>query len=148
MVRAKVHSLGGLVFIGALILIGILLLNALYAWAFHPVVSYGLATLFIFIILFSVDGLSERLACEAQQLVFDSWFRRERRLSLKGVRRIQFVHEGLNMEQGIESVRVQYRNGEETCVALGPFWHRHQVLAFLKMVIRSTDSDIALEEWR
>lgn len=145
-VRAKIHSLGGLFFLGTLVLFAVLVLNAFFAFAFHPIAAWLLVLLLGSALVYVIDGVSERLAQKDGNLFFDSLFHRKRTVSLRDVKRIQFVHEGLNMEKGIESIRVQYRDGKEQRLALGPFWHRHQVMAFLRAAIEGRGA--RLEEWQ
>lgn len=144
--RAHVLSLGGWFFIGAIVLLGLLAATAGVSVSSFSGFFWLIILLFFVAIAYVADGLSERLEVRGDDMSFDTWLRPRRTLSLRNVKRIQFVHEGLNAEQGIETIRVHDADGTEKRFALGPFWRRHEVEAFLRDARRVSGARFLLED--
>ncbi len=129
--HARYFSLGGGVLTGLA-----LAFAALTFFAFSipsRAESFGLLFLAILaaLILYAVDAWSESLLLTDETLIFDSWLKRERRFALSVMESVLLVHEGLNVEIGIETLTIRRAQGDERRLALGPLWRRRDLEAFL-----------------
>ena len=58
------------------------------------------------------------------------------------------VHQGFNLERGMESIVFQRRGRKPEPVALGPCWQRNKLEAFLRSVEAALQDPHLLEEVR
>jgi hypothetical protein len=94
------------------------------------------------------DGVSERLGLYGDTLVHTSLFGGQRSIPLSAIQSLLLVHEGLNQQIGIESIRARYTDGRVERLALGSCWRRRDLEAFLSSVEKALGKAKLLEEVR
>jgi hypothetical protein len=147
-IRAKMVSLGGGILLSLVLFLGVVTLAAVVEPQAPPLLRALLVFLFFALLLYLLDSWSEHLWLEGSTVFFDSWLKRRRRVDLSGVQEILLVHEGLNLERGIETLRFRRGEGDDVVFALGPLWHRHHLEAFLAALEQSTGRRKMVEEVR
>ena len=125
----KVHAT--LISAGGIILVGILLVMCVLAWF-----GGGLFLLLLLLVLaYGVDAASESLEWQKGYVIFDTLLRPKKRVRCPDGTDLLIVHEGLNQERGIVSVRFRTTDGTETRIQLGPFWRKRDLEAFLAKLV-------------
>ncbi len=146
--HARFTSLGGGVLLALCVLLSAIWLMALVT----PEASTAqrlVAVLFgMFGWFYLLNSLSERLSMEGDVLVLRSFIVRTRRIQLKELEGVLLIHEGLNLEQGIETLEIRRRHAPPERISLGPCWHRHELEVFLHSLETRLDSPKLLEEVR
>lgn len=147
-IRARILSLGG----GMLSSLLSVLLVILWIATHLPERSVwleGILAVFTGVmLLYAFDGASESLVLENKTIVFDGWLTRRRVLSLHGVANVLLVHEGLNLEWGIETLTFQHADGNQERLPLGPLWRRRDLEAFLVELEKQRHDHKMVEEIR
>ncbi len=134
-VHARLVSLGGGILLGVLLAFAALLFEVYTSPTSMRVQQLLVSAIGVGLIVYLVDSASETLKWHAPTIIFNSWLKRRRRISLLGRESIQLVHEGLNLEHGIESLVVCGHEGEQAQrFSLGPLWRRRDLEAFLQEV--------------
>ena len=136
-IHATPLTLGGVVFAG-FIIFGVAL-----AWVAYqnpgqaPGAKVMVAIIVTALLAYVADGLSERLSLSGSELTFRAILRRPKTVDLCRYRELFIVHEGLNQERGIVSVVLKGGPDGERRLALGPFWHVHELEAFFTDATRT-----------
>ena len=147
-IRANPLSLGGIV------LFGILLVVAVLTWFAavgpdHTGIQLGVFTFFLLMVVgYCLDATSESLELKNGFVTFDTWIRPKKRVNACAMEDVLIVHEGLNQERGIISIRFRAPGGAETRIQLGPLWRRRDLEAFFAEVERATGECKLVEEVR
>ncbi len=136
-IHAKADSLGGIILLGLILALGALSLGGWFE-----------RILFAMLVVYTVDAWSEKLILKDEQLVFDSFFRRRRLIDVCNMRDVLVVHEGLNPEHGIISVRFRPYKGTEEVLPLGPLWRRSELEGFFHKLEKALGSCKLVEEVR
>lgn len=136
-IHAKLRSLGGIVLVGLLLALGAL---AFTGW-FERL-------LFLLLLVYMVDAWSERLVLEKDVLIFDSFLRRMRVIDVCRMSDVLIVHEGLNQERGIVSIRFRESGKPEVRLPLGPMWKREELETFFRGLEQAVGSCKLVEEVR
>lgn len=136
-VHARFYSLGGIILCGLLLALGALAYGGWFERA-----------LFVLLLAYIADAWSEKLILKDDTLIFDSFFRRRRTIDVCNMRDVLIVHEGLNPEHGIVSVRFRPRGGNEERLPLGPLWKRDELEAFFGGLENAVGSCKLVEEVR
>lgn len=132
--RAELVSLGGAVLLAMCLLITAVFIMAM----FSPVVT-GIQR-FIAIVLFGsswayfLDSVTEKLALIGDTVVFTAAMSRTRRVPLVELEGMVLIHQGLNLEHGIETLEFRQYKKRVDRVSLGPCWQRHKLEGFLHSV--------------
>ena len=83
--------------------------------------------------IYVAESLSERLRLLGNHMEFHTLMT-SRRVPLEELESMSLTYQGLNMEQGIESIEIHRRGKPAERIALGPCWQRHKLEAFLRSV--------------
>ena len=134
-VRAELVSLGG----GVVFAICMLFTMALVAMASGPLASTAQVIAMFLVMLaawaYLCDSCMERLQVNHDVVELHAGIgRRTRRVSLMGVKRISLVHEGFNLEQGMESLQFERAGGEVIRLPIGPCWRQRTLQVFIRSV--------------
>lgn len=131
-VRAGVFSLGGGVLLALCLLFSALTVTvrSLPDVSFGSVFGSGLLCVIAWIYL--LKGCREELLYRTGRLVHVSWTGRMRELSLTGVVTVALIHQGLNLEPGMETLEIRYEHGSVERLALGPCWQRNKLESFFR----------------
>lgn len=146
--RAEVVSLGGAVLLALCLLLSAVFIMAL----FSPIVS-GLQR-FIAVVFFLagwvylLDSVTESLSLVGQTLEFTAKLRRTRRIPLAELEGMTLIHQGLNLEQGVETIELHQFGKHVDRISLGPCWQRHVLEAFLHSVDRALQHAVVVESKR
>lgn len=136
-VRANVVSLGG----GVILSVAILLTTAAGAtYFFSDVTNLQRVILFLFAIgswIYFIDCISERLTYINNVLEFSSLCSRTARVSLESVQSVFLIHQGFNLERGMESLEICCEGKESKRIDLGPCWQRNILESFLLTIERT-----------
>lgn len=130
MIRATPISLGGSVLLGLLVFVGLLLWIAFQPHEPSTALRIMLSIVWIGLLAYLVDAWSEKIVYEDGVITFDSFFKQRVKIILNDTNDILVVHEGLNQERGIISVRFRERDGSLIDWPLGPLWNRHDLELF------------------
>lgn len=133
-IHAQLISLGGAILLGILAVLVALTLAA-YASPDGSEVQRAVMVFFLLAaMLYVIDSMTETLDLRDQSVWFDSILKRRRRVELTNVEEILLVHEGLNLEHGVETLAFRRADGDVEQFNLGPLWQRHHIEAFLRDV--------------
>jgi hypothetical protein len=130
-INARFISLGGGVL--AALAVFLLALAAGSYWSPHvsAVERLVLSALFLLLVIYFAVSLVEKLSFDGRNLDFQTW-RGSRAVDVSKINEILLVHEGLNLEHGIESLIFRDRAGDViTRFDLGPLWRRTDLEPFL-----------------
>jgi hypothetical protein len=147
-IRANPLSLGGVVLFGILLVIGVL------AWFAasgpdHTRIQVGVFVFFFLSVLaYCVDAMTESLELTNGFVTFDTWMRPKVRVNACSMSDVLVVHEGLNLERGIVTVRFRAPEGRITKISLGPLWRRSDLERFFQQVETETGECKLVEEVR
>lgn len=147
-VHAELVSLGGgIVLTICLLLTGILLI----AFTLPSVTSIQRLISGIFFIagwLYLWKSATEELFFEHKKLFFTSTLGRTHEIELDEIESVLLVHEGLNLEQGIETLEIRFRDRPPEQFSLGPCWQRNKLEKFLHALEEILHMPKVLEEVR
>jgi hypothetical protein len=147
-VHANPLSLGGVVLFGILLVVSVLTWFAAHG-PDHTGIQFGVFAFFLLFILgYLLDAASESLELKNGFVIFDTLIRPKKRVNACAMQDVLIVHEGLNQERGIVSVRFRGPNGEESRIALGPLWRRTDLENFFREVEKETGECKLVEEVR
>ncbi len=147
-VRAEIVSLGG----GIVLFLAIILTSAAVAVRVFPEVTMFqriiLGVLAIGAWLYLFDSASERLRLVDHSVEYTSLLGRGRSASLRELEAMLLVHQGFNLERGMETIEFRRRGAAPERFALGPCWQRNKLEAFLHSVEEALRDPHLLEEVR
>lgn len=136
-IRATPVSFGGVILVGLLFVLAAL---AYSGWIER--------VLFVLLLAYFVDAWSEKLLLRGDMVEFDSLLRRRKRLVACRMSHVQIVHEGLNQERGIVSVRFRYPDQTTDFLSLGPLWKRSDLENFFGALEKAVDTCRIVEHVR
>ncbi|MCC7522632.1 hypothetical protein IT407_02445 [Candidatus Uhrbacteria bacterium] len=136
-IRATPFSFGGI------ILAGLLLVLAALAYS-----GWIERVLFILLFAYFIDAWSEKLILKNDTVEFDSLFRRRKKIIACRMSDVLIVHEGLNQERGIVSVRFRHPDKTTDFLSLGPLWKRSDLEEFFGALEKAVDDCKLVEHVR
>ncbi|MCE9585847.1 hypothetical protein K8R04_00840 [Candidatus Uhrbacteria bacterium] len=148
LIRATPISLGGSVLAGLLLLVGALVWIAFQPHEPSVALRVTLLTVWVGLLAYAADAWSERIEYEGGRISFNSFFKKRVEIVLRLTDDILVVHEGLNQERGIISVRFRERGGRLIEWPLGPLWHRHHLEAFFSALEKEAGKKKMFEQVR
>lgn len=83
-------------------------------------------------LVYFLEGLTEELRSDGKTVKFRAWFKPTPPVDLAKVKTIVLVHEGLNVEHGMETMFFEFFDGSRVRFSLGPLWHQHHLLMFVR----------------
>ena len=130
-IKARLISLGGGILAALGVFLSVMFLVSFWLprvpWAARLVI-FGLL---ILLIVYTAAGWLERLSFDGKKIIFRNW-RGERAVNPAEAAEILFVHQGLNLEHGIESLLFRDAHGDILeRFDLGPLWRRRDLEPFL-----------------
>ncbi len=146
-VHAEIFSIGGALILMACIILTVVAVMAVGAsditgaQAVIAVVLTGAAWVYY------LNSVTERLALVEHAIVYTSLVGR-RRVPLADLEAMLLVHQGFNLERGIETIEFRRRGAQSDQIALGPCWQRRHLEAFLHSVEEALNEPKLLEEVR
>ncbi len=133
-VRAELVSLGGAIILAVAIVLTIIMIMVLML----PMVNAFQLTIVILLTLASwiylLDSCTERLRLIDHSVEFSAVFSRKRHIPINELQAMFLVHEGFNLDRGIESIEFRRVGEQPDKFSLGPCWQRHKLEAFLHSV--------------
>lgn len=146
--RAEVFSIGG-----AFILMVCVVLTVISAMAVSSSDLTGAQSVIAVVLtgaawLYYVSSVTERLSLTDHAVEYSSILARDRRIPITDLESMLLVHQGFNLERGIETIEFRRRGAKPDRIALGPCWHRHTLEAFLHSVEEALNEPKLLEEVR
>lgn len=133
-VRAGIVSLNGGVVLAIAILVSTLTVASIISGqaAWSQAALFGVLAVASWIYL--IDSVSETLELHEDAIRKTSRFSRHLTLPLSDIKTLLLRHEGLNQQIGIESLTVEYQDGNTERIALGPCWRRRDLERFLETI--------------
>src|SRR6185369_1703740 len=98
--------------------------------------------------MYLLDSCTERLCLVDHSIEFKAFFSRKRRIPLNELQAMLLVHEGFNLERGMESIEFRRAGRKPDRVPLGPCWQRHKLESFLHSVEEALCDPSLLKEVR
>lgn len=147
-VRAEIVSLGGGVILAICIVLTITAFMVLTIPTVTPLQRIIATTLTLAAWAYLLDSCTERLRLVDHSVEYTSLFGRRRHIPLGELRAMLLVHEGFNLERGMESIEFRRDGKKPDRVALGPCWQRNKLEAFLHSVEEALRDPHLLEEVR
>ncbi len=147
-VHAEVFSVGGALILMACVILTVVSLMALSSPTLggpQAVVAFALT---VGAWLYYASSVTERLRLVDHAVEFTSFLTRRRFIPLTDLDAMLLIHQGFNLERGIETIEFQRRGEKPDRIALGPCWHRHHLEAFLHSVEEALNMPKLLEEVR
>ena len=147
-VQAELVSLGGGVMLAICLVVTAFLIVALYSpditgvQRFIAIILAGAAWTYLF------RSSTEELILVGEEITYRAKLARTRTVSLRELETMLLVHEGLNLERGIETIEFRLFTKKIERVSLGPCWQRHKLEAFLGSVEDALHSPKLLETVR
>lgn len=148
-VRADIFSIGGAILSALCVLLTVFAI-VVFSSADQTSVQRAIAVIFsVGAWLYLASTATERLALDDHSVVYSSFFGRTVRIPLTDLQEMLLVHQGFNLERGIETIEFR-RSGREDHdrISLGPCWQRHKLEAFLHSVEEALNDTELLEEVR
>lgn len=147
-VHAQLISLGGAVILAICIVMTLVLLMVLML----PTVT-GFQLVILAILtgsawVYFLDSCTEKLRLIDHSVEFTALFSRTRHIPLIELQSMILVHEGFNLERGMESIEFRRAGRKPDRVALGPCWQRNKLEAFLHSVEEALSDPHLLKEVR
>jgi hypothetical protein len=147
-VRAELVSLGGGVMLAICLLIAATLIMALYS----PTIT-GIQRFIAIVLAFAswaylLRSATEELLLIGEEISYRAVLARPRHVPLKDLEAMLLIHQGLNLEHGIETIEFHFFNKHIERVSLGPCWQRNKLEAFLSSVEEALHSPKLLESVR
>lgn len=131
---SQLVSLGGAVLLVICMVVTSLFCVALLSPNVTGVQRFIAAALFAASWLYLLNSVTEHLSLMGREIVFRAALSRTRRFPVEDLQAMVFVHQGLNLEQGIETIEFRRYNQLPERIALGPCWQRNQLEGFLRSV--------------
>ncbi len=133
-VHAEVFSIGG-----ALILMLCIVLTVVSIMAVSTSELTGLQAVIAIILtiaawIYYVSSVTERLQLVDHAIEYTSFLAKRRFIHLTDLEAMLLVHQGFNLERGIETIEFRRRGSKPDRIALGPCWQHHRLEAFLHSV--------------
>jgi len=147
-VRAEIVSLGGAIMFGICILLAMSLFMVLML---PGITALQIAIVFILTLIswiYLFDSCTERLRLVGRTLHYSAAFSRKRIIPLNELDAMILMHEGFNLERGMESIEFRRRGKKPDRIALGPCWQRNKLEAFLHSVEQALQDPHLLGEVR
>jgi len=130
--RAELMSLGGVILLSMIFSFLVLLIIS-YNSPYHSLwLRWILTMVLVATLVYFLEGLTEELRFDGETVRFRAWFKPAPAVDLMKVEKIFLVHEGLNVEHGIETMLFQLSDGSRIRFGLGPLWHQHHLLTFVR----------------
>lgn len=95
-----------------------------------------------------INSATERLCLVDHTIVYSSFLGRKKIVPLIDLEAMLLIHQGFNLERGIETIEFRRRGDKTETIALGPCWQRHTLEAFLHSVEEALNDPELLEEVR
>ncbi len=148
-VRAQLFSVGGAVVFALCLLLTVLTVIAFLSSGQTMVQQLIAVMLCGASWLYLLSSMTERLRLEDHSVIYSSSLGRTYRVALEDLEEMLLVHQGFNLERGIETIEFR-KSGEESGerISLGPCWHRHDLESFLHSVEEALNNPELLEEVR
>lgn len=132
--KAELVSLGGAVLLAICMLLSAVFIMVLFSPMVTGVQEFIATILFLAVWAYFLDSITERLSLVGREIVFKAMLSRTRRLPVEELEGITLVHQGLNLEQGIETIEFRQYDKKADRVSLGPCWQRNKLEGFLHSV--------------
>lgn len=147
-VQAEIVSIGGSIMLAICMLVTTLLIMALYS----PDVTGLQRSIAIILTIAAWTYLfrssTEELVLVGEEITYRAKLARTRTVSLSDLESMVLIHQGLNLERGMETVEFHLFSKRVEHVSLGPCWQRHKLEAFLGSVEEALHSPKLLETVR
>ena len=132
-IQPEILSIGGAILCGVIFFCFILLIAA-YQLSTSLGARFFLWVVFLAALLYLAESLRETLTLTDQEIIFSRWHRPAISLTLTEIQEMHLLHEGLNLEHGIESLILKMRDGSEKKWPLGPLWRKRRLERFLQVL--------------
>lgn len=147
-VRARVTSIGG-----GIVFAICLAVTALFIITLSTPSVTSSQRIIVFMLTVATWGYllsssTERLCLRDRSIVYTSILGRKKIVPLVDLDEMLLVHQGFNLERGIETIEFRRHEKDPERLALGPCWHRHELEAFLHSVEEAMNDPQLLEEVR
>jgi hypothetical protein len=147
-VQAELVSLGGGVMLTICLVVSALLVMALYS----PDVT-GMQRIIAIILalaawMYLFRSSTEELVLVGQEITYRAKLSRTRTVSLRDLETMLLIHQGFNLERGIETIEFRLFSKKIERLSLGPCWQRHTLEEFLGSVEDALRSPKLLEPVR
>jgi len=133
-IRAELVSLGGAVMLAICLLVTALLIMTLYSPAATGMQRIIAIVLALTSWVYLARSASEELSLTGETITYRAFAARTRDISMADVETMLLIHQGLNLERGIETIEFRLRGKRAEHIGLGPCWQRHKLEAFLGSV--------------
>lgn len=147
-VRAEIVSLGGAIILAVAIVLTIVMAMVLLLPTVNAVQLAIVLLLTLASWIYLLDSCTERLRLVDHSVEFNAVFSRRRLIPIKELQAMVLVHEGFNLDRGIESIEFRRVGQKPDRLSLGPCWQRHKLEAFLHSVEEALSDPHLLEEVR
>ena len=147
-VRAGIFSVGGALVLAICLAVTVL---AVLALSLPTVTSTQRLIAVVFALAawaYFISSSTERLQLVDKRIRYSSMFGRDVSIPIEDLESMLLVHQGFNLERGIETIEFRRRGQEPQQIALGPCWQRHELEAFLHSVEEMLNESDLLEEVR
>lgn len=147
-VSAQIFSVGGAVIFSVCVILSVILF-----------ISFDIATvsatqriISVLLVLASwaylISSATEHLSIDGNVIEFSAFLTGRRRIQIKDLESMLLIHQGLNLEKGIETIEFRRKGKKPERLALGPCWRRHKLEEFLHSVEEALNAPRLLEEVR
>jgi hypothetical protein len=147
-VQAEIVSLGGAVLLTLCLLLTAVLIMALFSPTITGVQRFIAVVLTFSGWMYLLRSASEDLSIVGQTITYRAVLARTRTIPLADIETMLLVHQGLNLEKGIETIEFRRFDKKVEHLSLGPCWQRHKLEAFLGSVEEALHSPKLLESVR
>jgi hypothetical protein len=133
-VSAKLISLNGGIVLAICLVLTAVTVASVMSQSFVASQSILFVVLTLASWIYLIDSVSEKLRLEGEDIVRTSVIGKHMTIDIRDIKSLLLRHEGLNQQVGIESLTVEYQDGNTERMPLGPCWRRRELEAFLASV--------------
>lgn len=146
--RADIFSVGGAIIASLCVMLTVIAVMVLNT----PTVTVSQRVIVLVLTmaswLYFLSSATERLQLVDHAVEYTSAFSARRHIPLEELEAMLLIHQGFNLERGIETIEFRRRGKKSDRIALGPCWQRHKLEAFLHSVEEALNAPELLEEVR
>lgn len=147
-IRATPYSVGGAILIALCVLLTIVTFLIATTAAVTSIQHAIFVLLTIASWLYFISSVTERLRLVEHGVEYASLFSPRKHVSLDRLEKVLLIHQGFNVEKGIETIEFRRQGMASERITLGPCWQRHQLEVFLHAIEDALHDARLLEEVR
>lgn len=133
-IRAELVSIGGGVLLTLCLVGTAILIMALFSPTVTGVQRFIAIVLSAALWMYLIRSVTEELILVGEELCYKAVLARSRVIRMDQLESMLLVHQGFNLERGIETIELRTFDRRIERISLGPCWQRSKLESFLRSV--------------